>query len=436
MCGVLESDRFSFFYELRFNWGYQGLITMQMRNIFGTTRYALFVACALAFGAMTSTAMAQSVSAELGKPVSAAQEAIKKQEWARALEQIKVAQGLAKTPKDNYALDSLLAYIYNQQKNYGEAVKVYERQLASPQFPAANVERQTKTIAQTYYSMGKYPEAVTWSKKVLDKNPGEQDLNVIVAQSYYQTKDYKNAAATALTLVDNAEKGGKAPQESWLRIAQNSYDKMENRTEMQNVLKKIIRNYQKPEDWELLLNGYGSRMRGDDIKLNYYRLMFDIGVLKKPEDYLEMAQLAMDVGAGDEAQAVMDSGIKSNRLKGANATEQGRYDRVIASAKTKSTETKAAMPKFESEAAAATNGEGLLGIGQIQIGNRNYDAAIDALQKAIKKGGLTDADEATIVLGVAYAKKGSKDEARKVFKSIKKDSKWADLADLWSLRVA
>jgi tetratricopeptide (TPR) repeat protein len=408
---------------------------MQTRNIFGTTRYALCVACALAIGAMTGTASAQSVSAELGKPVSAAQEAIKQQNWARALEQIKVAQGLAKTPKDNFALDQLLAYVYNMQKNYGEAVKVYERQLSSPLFPAARVEQQTKTIAQTYYAMGKYTEAVTWSKKVLDKNPGDQDLNVIVAQSYYQTKDYKNAADTALKLVDNAEKSGKAPQESWLRIAQNSYDKMENRPEMQNVLKKLIRIYQKPEDWELLLNGYGSRMRGDDIKLNYYRLMHDIGVLKKPEDYLEMAQLTMDVGAGEESEAVMESGIKNNRLKSTNKTEQGRYDRVISSAKAKTAETKAAMAKIESDAAAAANGEGYLSLGQIHLGNRNYDQAIDALQKAIKKGGLTDADEATVVLGVAYAKKGSKDQARQAFRSIKKESKWNDLAELWTLRV-
>jgi hypothetical protein len=37
-------------------------------------------------------------------------------------------------------------------------------------------------------------------------------------------------------------------------------------------------------------------------------------------------------------------------------------------------------------------------------------------------------------LGIAYWKKGQKDQARQAFKAVKAESKWVDLAELWALR--
>ena len=48
---------------------------------------------------------------------------------------------------------------------------------------------------------------------------------------------------------------------------------------------------------------------------------------------------------------------------------------------------------------------------------------------------MTDADEAQISLGIAYLKKGQKDQARQAFKAVKAGSKWSDLADLWAIRA-
>ena len=64
-----------------------------------------------------------------------------------------------------------------------------------------------------------------------------------------------------------------------------------------------------------------------------------------------------------------------------------------------------------------------------------YDEAIGALQRGIKKGGVTDVDEAQISLGIAYLKKGQKDHARQAFQAVKDESKWNDLAELWEIRT-
>jgi hypothetical protein len=48
-------------------------------------------------------------------------------------------------------------------------------------------------------------------------------------------------------------------------------------------------------------------------------------------------------------------------------------------------------------------------LGQAYLSYGSTTRAIDALKKGIAKGGVTDADEAQISLGIAYLRKGQKD---------------------------
>ena len=58
-------------------------------------------------------------------------------------------------------------------------------------------------------------------------------------------------------------------------------------------------------------------------------------------------------------------------------------------------------------------------LGQAYLSYGKYDEAISAMERGIKKGGVTDADEAQISLGIAHMKKGQKDQARQAFKAVK-----------------
>lgn len=46
---------------------------------------------------------------------------------------------------------------------------------------------------------------------------------------------------------------------------------------------------------------------------------------------------------------------------------------------------------------------------------------------------MTDPDETQLSLGLAYLKKGQKEQARQAFQAVKAESKWADLAQLWTI---
>lgn len=372
----------------------------------------------------------------VAEPLKKAQDAMGKKQWDTALAEIKKAQAVTKkTPFEAYQIDEFLGYVLIQQKKYGEAAPVFERVLNSGMLPAEQVDERTKTVAQLYFQVKDYGKAAQWSKRWVDKHPGDQEMGVLLAQSYYLLKDYKNAAATMSNVVSRAERAGRTPQENWLQIVMSSKFNLDDRDGIGEALKKLVRYHPKDEYWANLLDIYRRKADGDRVTLGYYRLMNDVGALKDKGDYVEMAQLAIDAGVPGEAQYVVEKGVELGTLKSADKTEQGRYDRLLTSAKKLATEDQASLAQLSKEAEKATKGQPSVALGQAYLSYGKYQDAIKALTSGIAKGGLLDADEAHISLGIAYMKSNQKDLARKAFQAVKDASKWEQLAELWTLRT-
>ena len=372
----------------------------------------------------------------VGVALKAAQEAMAKKQWDTALTEINKAGAVEKkTPFEAYQIDEFKGYVLFAQKKYGEALPVYERLLNSGMMPADQVDERTKTVAQLYFQQKDYNKTVQWSKKFLEKHPNQEDVSILLGQAYYLLNDYKNAATTMSSVISTAEKAGRKPDENWIQIVMSSYFKMQpqDKDGIGNALKKLARYYPKTEYWDNLLDIYRRKEGGDRINLGYYRLMNETGTLKDKGDYVEMAQLAMDAGVPGEAQDMVQKGMTAGVLKSEDKTEQGRYDRLLASAKKQADADRNSLAQQATEAEKAGTGQVLVGLGQAYLSYGEYDKAIAAIEKGLAKGGVTDADEAQISLGIAYFKKGQKEQAREAFK--KAQGKYKDLGELWIIRT-
>src|SRR5690606_22246015 len=133
--------------------------------------------CGLALGALSmSTFVAPSIvqaaeqfSAAVGKPLKAAQDAIKGKQWNVALDRLKEAQAVAnKKPHEQYAIDQLLAYVHYTQRRYGDAAAAYERMIESGQMPAAEVPERSKAVAQMYFQLKDYDKSIKWARNSLE----------------------------------------------------------------------------------------------------------------------------------------------------------------------------------------------------------------------------------------------------------------------------
>lgn len=412
-----------------------------------TRARSIALALTLAMGAVSAAALlpAAAQAAEpagkittkaVAEPLKKAQEAMKNKQWDAALTEIKKAQAAEKkTPFETYQIDEFLGYVLIQQKKFGEAAPVFERMLTTGFVPPEQVDDRMKTVAQLYFQVKDYKKSIEWAKKWLDKHPGQEDISVLLGQSYYVTNDYKNAATTMMGVVNAAEHGGRTPQENWLQIVLSSQFKLDNKDGIAEALRKLVRYYPKPEYWENLLDLSRRKDTSDRVTLGYYRLMNDVGTLKQADDYVEMAQLAIDAGVPGEAQSIVEKGVQGGTLKSDDKTTQGRYDRLLAGAKKSAATDKAQLAQLAKEAEKATQGQADVALGQAYLSYGMFDEAIAALQRGIKKGGVTDVDEAQISLGIAYLRKGQKDAARQAFKAVKAESKWHALGELWELRT-
>lgn len=410
---------------------------------------SLAVAVSLALGAIVPAVTLLAPSAHAAEqqnkittkavavPLKAAQEAMQKKQWDTALTEIKKAAAVEKkTPFEAYQIDEFTGFVLIQQKKFGEAAPVFERMLNSGLMPPEQVDERTKTVAQLYFQVKDYNKASVWAKKWLDKHPNTEDMGILLGQSQYLLNDFKGAAATMTTVVNNAEKAGRKPDENWIQIVMSSHFKLDNKDGIGEALKKMVRYYPKEEYWNNLLDIYRRKAQGDRLTLGYYRLMNEVGVLKDKGDIVEKAQLAIDAGVPGEAQDTVQKGFEAGTLKVADKTEQGRYDRLLAGAKKQADLDRAELAQLATSAEKSSSGQPHVALGQAYLSYGEVDKAIASLQKGIGIGtGVTDIDEANISLGQALLKKGQKDQARAAFNTVKAGSKWKDLADLWVIRT-
>ncbi len=389
----------------------------------------------------------EKVGQKVGKPLQEAQASMQKKQWDAALAKIKEAQAVEKkTPFEEYKINEFLASVLLNQKKYGDAANAFESILNSGFLPAGEVDESVKRLALLNFQVQRYGKSVDYMKRYLQNHPNDVEMQTLLGQAYFVQKDYKSAITPTQGAVAALEKSGKKPDENSLQLILRSNYELKDDAGVQAGLEKLVRYYPKPDYWRSLLGSIQRTQQSEHQSLATYRLMLETGILDQPTQYLEMAQSAMSQGLPGEAQKVMEKGY-SNGAFGAKTppagdakppaagADQARYERTLTGAKKLAETDKAGLPKLEKEAEAASSGQADVALGVAYLSYEQYDQAIAALERGIKKGGIKDPDDAQVNLGIAYLRKGDHDKARAAFKGVKTEGPWMQIAKLWSIRA-
>ena len=131
-------------------------------------------------------AKAPKLSAAVGKPLIAAQNAMNAKNWDEALVQIEAAQAVPeKTPYDAYMVDELGWYIYLQKKDYAKSAETLERALASGFVAEADKTQRLRALTQLNLQIKNYPKALQAGAEYMKLNPGDMDIALALAQARY-----------------------------------------------------------------------------------------------------------------------------------------------------------------------------------------------------------------------------------------------------------
>ncbi|HVS76163.1 MAG TPA: hypothetical protein VHE11_04460 [Steroidobacteraceae bacterium] len=405
-------------------------------NVVAAIALGAAVACGAVAGVTPALAKepAHTVSREVGKPLKAAQEDLQKSDYKGALEKLQAADALPKkSPYEQHLIDEMEGYAYVRTKQYTQAAKALEPGLTDGFLAPDQIPQRTVALAQLNYQIKNYDKAIQFGQQAIDKGYADAQMPTLVGQAYYLKGDWKGVQRFESSQIAADEKKGTAPDNTSLQLLLSACLKMKDEGCTDNALQKLVVYHPKPEYWQQLLYSMFKTVKSDRNLLQTYRLASEVDVLKRPEDFTDFAQLAIEAGSPGEAEQVIEKGMQANIFP--DARTKGKAERLLKDAKKASARDQATLSKSAQEAAAASNGQQDVGLGLAYYGYQQYDKAVKALTQGISKGGLKNPSEAELLLGIAQLKAGDKSAALKAFKSVKGDPTLERLATLWSLRA-
>jgi tetratricopeptide (TPR) repeat protein len=418
-----------------------------MRNNTMNARSTLVATLALSAAVVGATGFATAVDADkkdenkvskdLAKPLKAAQDALQAKKYPDALAKLKEAEGNPKkTPYDEHVINVLAGSAYARTNDFPDAEKAFEAQANDGFTEPGELPRIVKAVAQINYQLKNYDKAIEYGNRAIKNGAGDDEINVIVGQSYYLKGDYKGTLKFFQPVIDADIKAGRTPKDQQLQLVMSSCVKIEDADCTTKALEKLVTYYPKPDYWKDLLYTLQqdrSQTQSDKNTLQLFRLMSEVDVLARADDYTEMAQLAMEQGSPGEAQHILEKGFQKGIF--ADQRTKDKNQRLLDQAKKAAAADQASLPKIEKDADAAPTGDKDVGVGLAYLGYQQYDKASDLLSKGLTKGGVKSEPEAHLLLGIAQLKAGHKDDAVKSFHAVKGDPALERLANLWTLHA-
>ena len=375
------------------------------------------------------------VSAKMAKPLKAAQDDLTAKKYSDAILKLKESQASpGKSPYDQHVINEMLKVAYVRTGNYADAAKVMEAEIDDGFVPQSELQGLIRGLAQVNYQIKNYEKAIEFGNRAIKGGFADEELRTLVGQAYYLKGDWKGTLHFEEGQVDNVIKEGRTPKSEALQLILSACVKLNDQPCETRALERVVTYYPKPDYWYQLLFTLRQQTSGNDANtLQTYRLMSEVDVLKNPEDYTEMAQLALEAGSPGEAQRILEKGI----AKGVFADQRAKQknERLLESAKKAAATDRASLPRIAKEADAAATGAKNVGLGLAYFGYGEYDKAVEEISKGLTKGGLRSEGEARLLLGISQLKAGHKEDAAKTFHAVKGDPSLERLANLWTLHA-
>ena len=374
------------------------------------------------------------VSAAAGKDLQEAQKDMQAQKWDDMLVVLdKVKNNPKKNDYDEHVMNEFYVTAYANKKQLQEATGPLEFLITSKFTPPDEMKKRVVQAAFLYYQLQNYDKAIDYGNRAIKDGYSNEQVPLVVAQSYYLKNDFKNTATFVRGLVDDQIKAGMAPTDEMLQLGLSSAVKLNDEAAESHWLELLVTYHPKAEYWQNLLDGLLRTKMPDRELLQVYRLSAEVGAMKSGSDYAEMAQAALDAGSPGEAVAVLTKAFAANAFT--DQAEKNRNQHLLDTAKKQAASDEPTLAKAETDAMAAAGGDKLVGVGTGYFGYGEYDKAAKDIAAGLAKGATKDTENARLLLGIAQFKAGSKDEALKTFGSVKGDAPLQRLAALWALRV-
>jgi len=337
-----------------------------------------------------------------------------------------------RTPYEDYVLNRMKLSLGSSTNNNAIAIPALESVINSGRLTPAEQTNFIEALANMHYNAKDYPKAIEWFKRYQKESATPNKVNPALIRAYYLSNDFANAKTLLVPAIEATEKAGQVPTEEDLRLLASAAVKQKDDPGYLVALEKLVTYYPSDDFWTDVLNRGVARKAGFDAQGNIVNVLrLELAAVKKmsPDEYVDLAELAMRDGFPTEAKKVMDAGYSAGVLgQGSNAkTHAALRDKANKGAADDAKNIAAG----EASAAKSKTGAGLVNLGWAYATMDQADKGVGFIQQGIAKGGLKNAEEAKLRLGMAQVRAGKNAEAMSTFQTVKGGGGAGDLAKYW-----
>ena len=381
---------------------------------------------------LLSTAQAEALRPEVGKPLQQASELLKAGKGKEALAKVREADGVAgKTAAEQLMIDRMKGSAAQRAGDNPAAIAAFEA--VFPKVTGTDAAQVAESLAFAYSAAKDWAKTGQWIQKAQSLGGNSAQLKQLQTYVQSQSGDFAAVAKDAGAAVAASEQAGKRPEEGDLLRLADAQARTGNPAGQGATLEKLLFSYPKKEYWAIYL-GRLQRKSGfsDRFSLDLMRLKLATGSLAKTDEFMEMSQLALQAGLPAEGKASVDKGFAAGAL--GNGAEAERHKRLRDMANKQEAEAKLSIATRAEAAAAAKEGNDLVQIGYAYATMGQADKGVTLIEQGIAKGNLKRPEDAKLKLGLAMLQSGKhKAKATQVLRGVQGNDGAADLGRLWAL---
>ncbi|XVJ70941.1 MAG: hypothetical protein HEQ39_15955 [Rhizobacter sp.] len=382
-------------------------------------------------------AMAQSdgLRPEVGKPLQAAQELIKSQRFKEALAKVRDADAVnGKSANEVYMVERMRLAAASGLGDVETASRSFEAAQAIGRLSATDRQRMLESLAISAYRAKDYARALSFGQRYVKDGGSSASVRAVLIQSQYLTGDYAGTVRELQQELQATEKAGGIPTEERLTLLLNAAQRLNDPGVLVAALEKLVAYYPKKAYWADLISRVQRKPSySDRLALDAYRLQLATGGMATANDFMEMAQLAVQAGLPAEAVKVVERGF-AERLLGVG-DQAPRHQRLRELVLKRAQEAQDQFTAQEAEAAGAKEGDALVILGLNQVFAGQHVKGLALMQQGMKKPKLKRPQDVSLHWAVALVTAGQVSQAQSQLKTVGGAEGQADLARLWLLHL-
>jgi hypothetical protein len=389
---------------------------------------------ALIFAGWLNPASAQALRPEIGKPLQQANELIKAGKGKEALAKVRDADAVAnKTPAEQTTIDRMKGAAAQRAGDNATAIQAFEA--VFPKVSGAEAAQVAESLAFAYSANKDWARSGQWVQKAQAAGSNSAQLKQLQAYLQSQSGDYAAIARDAGAAVAAAEAAGKRPEEADLLRYADASQRTGNHAAQAVALEKLLVNYPKKDYWNIYL-GRLPRKSGfsDRFAIDVLRLRFATGTLTKTDEYMELAQLALQAGLPSEGKAIVDKGFGAGLL--GSGAEADRHKRLRDLTVKQEAEARTNIEAQARDAVAGKDGNAMVNVGYALTTLGQADKGIALIEQGIATKALKRPEDAKLRLGMALLLTGkNKSRGVQVLRSLQGSDGIADIGRLWVIQA-